>query len=51
MKYEDLTIKQINEIKNLKNTCKTIGEWKAAMREKAINLEISDQDVLKANRS
>lgn len=51
MKYEDLTIKQVNEIKNLKNICKTIGEWKKAMREKAREFGISDQDVIKANGS
>lgn len=51
MTYEDLTIKQIREIKSLKETCKTIGEWKKAMREKALELGITDQDILKANRS
>lgn len=51
MTYEELTIKQVNEIKSLKDTCKNIGEWKKAMRDKAIELGISDQDVLKANRS
>lgn len=51
MKYEDLTIKQINEIKDIKNQCSTIGEWKKAMRKKAIELGLSDQDILKANRS
>ena len=50
MKYEDLTVKQINEIKGLKNSCKTIGEWKKSMRDKALKLGISDQDILKANR-
>jgi hypothetical protein len=51
MKYEDLTIKQISEIKSLKEICKTIGEWKRAMKSMARELEISDQDILKANRS
>jgi hypothetical protein len=51
MIYEALTIKQVEEIKGLKDSCKTIGEWKTAMREKARELGISDQDILKANRS
>lgn len=51
MKYEDLSIKQIHEIKSLQSTCKTIGEWKRDMRSMAQKLEITDQDILKANRS
>lgn len=51
MKYEDLTIKQVNEIKGLKDSCTTMDEWKHAMRNKALELGISDQDILKANRS
>lgn len=51
MLYEDLTIHQINEIKNLKNVCNTISEWKKAMREKAIEFGITEAIVLEANRS
>lgn len=51
MPYDDLTIHQINEIKNLKNVCNTIGEWKKAMREKAIELGVTEAIVLQANRS
>lgn len=50
MKIEDLTLKQVDEIKELKNSCKTIGEWKAAMRNKAEDLGLSDQDILAVNR-
>ena len=50
MKYEDLTLKQVQEIKGLKKTCSTIGEWKTAMRNKASELGLSDQDILKENR-
>jgi hypothetical protein len=51
MKYEDLTLRQIQEIKDLKNECTTIGEWKIAMINKAAELGISHDDILKANRS
>ena len=51
MNYEDLTVRQIREIKNLKNSCKTIGDWKEAMRIKAEELQLSHDDILKANRS
>lgn len=50
MNYEDLTLKQINEIQDLRNTCKTFGEWKEAMRKKAQELGISDQVILRASR-
>jgi len=51
MKYEDLPLRQIQEIKDLKNDCMTIGEWKTAMANKAKELGISHDDILKANRS
>ena len=50
MVYEDLPIVQIIRIKDLKNTCATIGEWKTAMSALAIELNISESDILKANR-
>jgi hypothetical protein len=51
MNINDLTLKQVAEIKNLKNTCKTIGDWKRAMKIKAEELELTDQQILAMNRS
>ena len=50
MKYEDLTIKQITEIKEVKNKCTTIGEWKRLLREKAVELGLTDSEILAAYR-
>ncbi len=50
MEYEDLPIKGINEIKDLKQASANIGEWKRVMRTKAVELGISDKDILRANR-
>lgn len=51
MKYEDLTIKQIDEIKDIKNKYPKIFDWKEKMHAKAQELGLTDSEILKANRS
>lgn len=50
MEINDLTLRQVEEIKNLKDTCKTISEWKIAMKAKAEELGLTDQQILTVNR-
>ena len=47
---KEITLEQVNEIQGLKDTCKTIGEWKTAMHEKAIEFNLTDQEILQINR-
>ncbi len=48
---DKITIAQIREIKGLKESCETIGEWKVKMAEKAREYNLTDQDILEINRS
>lgn len=51
MKYEDLTLKQIQEIKNIQHETKSIMEWKIKMHAKAVELGLTDREIIDANRS